>query len=75
MNKYILCVHVHVCAGLVRDFYYIRKFGGELNLPVWQSTCANANTSYSHIICILLYLHVWRSLTEYPNLILLLQCI
>ena len=49
------------------DIYRIaEKFGGELNLLVWQSAFAtaklkSANISYSHI-------YVWQSLTELPNL-------
>ena len=42
------------------------KFGGELNLAVWQSTFAtaklkSANISYLHI-------YVWQFLTKPPNL-------
>ena len=54
-------------SGITRGIYRIDgKFGGELNLAVWQSSFAttklkSTNISYLHI-------YVWRSLTKLPNL-------
>ena len=65
-------IYSHVCSPLAQDhvidvdYRIARKFGGELNLAVWQSVFAAAKLKSASISY--LYICVWQFLTKLPNL-------